>query len=121
MCSCWAVFYNCLPRCMQSSCCAPATRNVSFVTAVQTIHAVAAPTLTRTPPPSPKVDAAKLPRVLRIQAEIPNNRPATPDPEMDGAVERVAHIHARQDHNRLASAEIVSMNTFIHEKKEGKQ
>ena len=117
---CWATFYSCLPRCMQSSCCAPTARNVSFVTPVQTINAVAISTVSRTLAPSPRNDQARLPAISRILATSPQNRPLTPDPEVDGALERIADIHARQVFSRLTSYNhVVNVNSVINENKDG--
>lgn len=100
---------------MHSKCCAP--NEVTIIVGSETrtkasaAYTVAVSTITHTPPSSSDVVPAMLPKIKVINAA----RPLTPDSLTPGQAARVAVINLRLNHNRLASTEIVSTNTVLHE------
>ncbi len=102
--SIWASFYSCLPTCCQSKCCAPEDDTV----VTNTVEERTQRAVQHTPPPTPR------------QIDPQPVRPPTPITMTEQQQVRIAHINARINgqHNRLASTDVISINTFLGEKRE---
>lgn len=107
--TCFTCLYNCLPTCMQSQCCAPTTATVIPIN--QSTQTAAASTISTTPPPTPHVTTPAMARVTAV-------RPPTPGSMTEAQGARIAVINARLTHYKGASTEMVSMNTFLGEKRD---